>query len=431
MRVLWICNIMLPRIAQKLHRDYSVREGWLTGTLDRIISSGNDNIALAIAFPVTQADSEFHECLTLSDDEQSPFIVECFGFEENLQTPENYNIKLEVRFTQIMEQFKPDIVHIFGTEFPHSLAAAKVCPRKEKLLIGLQGIISECAKSYTADLPQKIVKHNTLRDFIKRDGIAAQQQKFFLRGRNEIETLKITGNVTGRTDFDKRMAETINPKVKYYTMNETMRAPFYADSWELPYCRKHRIFFSQADYPLKGFHYLLEAMPSILLHYPDTEIVVAGNSIVNYKTLKDKLKIGSYGAYIREYMNEWEISSKIEFLGKLTAEEMKEQYLLCHTFVCASSLENSPNSIAEAMLLGVPIVASRTGGIPSMVEDGRDGLLFTSGNSSELAGKIIHMWDSDDLCEQLAVTAYKKSHITHNPDTNFERLLAIYHQIAE
>lgn len=431
MKVLWICNIMLPCIAEKLNRDFSVREGWLTGIIERMTALGSEcDIKLGICFPYEQQKPDYHTTLNLSGNEQSAFPVECFGFAENLSTPECYAEHLEERFKQIFTQFQPDMVHIFGTEFPHALAAAKAFQNPSKILVGLQGIISECAKAYTADLPDKIVNRNTFRDFLKKDGIKQQQNKFFKRGVWEQELLKVTGNVTGRTEFDKQASIAMNEHVRYFAMNETMRAPFYSDKWELPYCRKHRIFFSQADYPLKGFHYLLQALPQIRLRYPDTEVVVAGNSIVGYKSLKEKIKIGGYGKYLRDYMNDWELDTKIEFLGILSAEEMKEQYMLCHTLVCASSLENSPNSVAEAMLLGVPVVASKTGGIPSMIEDGKDGILFEKGNSKQLSDCIIALWNCDEMCEQLSREAMEKAHVLHNPQKNFERLLEIYKQIV-
>lgn len=431
MRILWICNIMLPAIAEKLHKEYSVREGWLTGVLNRMIeSNGNNEVTLGICFPYTENDASFHETFEFTNHSKNAMSVECFGFAENLATPEKYDALLEKRFAQILDQFKPDMVHIFGTEFPHALACAKAFHNPDRLLVGLQGIISKCAESYTADLPDKIINRNTFRDILKKDGISMQQKKFFIRGEFEKETLSLAGNVTGRTEFDKSAVENINKKAKYYFMNETMRPVFYDDKWELAYCRKHRVFFSQADYPLKGFHYLLQALPQILVRYPDAEIVVAGNSIVKNRTIKDKIKISGYGKYLRDYMNEWELNSKIEFLGTLTAEEMKEQYMLCHTLICASSLENSPNSVAEAMLLGVPVIASKTGGIPSMIEDGKDGILFEKGNSSELADAVIKLWSTDELCEQLSLEANKKARETHNPQKNFERLMEIYRQIV-
>lgn len=447
MRILWVCNIMLPAVARHLNMEYSVREGWLTGLLSRMTKEGGkfetkvsnielmsakadkgckNDITLGVCFPVQENRKDYQEQIAVDD-----FVLDCFGFQEDLNHPEHYEVALEKRFQDILSDFQPDLVHIFGTEFPHTLAMTRAFSHPDRILVGLQGIISSCGEVYYAGLPEKVIHQATFRDRLKKDSIRDQKKKFDRRGENEKQAMLGCGNVTGRTAFDRQMAEQMNAHAVYYDMKETMRPCFYYDKWELNYCRKHRIFFSQADYPLKGFHILLAALPWILIRYPDMEVVVAGNSIVNYRTIKDKLKISAYGRYLRSCIAEYELEEKVEFLGSLTAEEMKEQYLLCHTFVCASVLENSPNSVAEAMLLGTPVVASRVGGIPSMIEDEQDGLLFENKDGRALAECIIRLWGQDELAESLSVQARSRAMTVHDAETNYRRLLEIYRMIMK
>ena len=325
----------------------------------------------------------------------------------------------------------PEVLHIFGTEFGHALAAAKAFGKSEKTLVGLQGVISECAKEYMADLPQEVQKKVSFRDWLKKDSMKQQQEKFFVRGEREKEVLKLCRNVTGRTAFDKEAARRMNPQAKYYFMNETMREEFYEGAWNYAACKKHSIFFSQADYPLKGFHYLLQALGIVKEAYPDVSVSVAGNSLVNYTTVKDKIKISAYGKYLRNLMRELDLEDRITFLGRLSAEEMKEQYLQCNTFVCASSLENSPNSVGEAMLLGVPVVAPYTGGIPSMLEHEREGLLYEKGNVKALAEAVIRTWESYPTVKNITKNAGIRACKTHDADANYRTLIEIYSKIAE
>ena len=67
---------------------------------------------------------------------------------------------------------------------------------------------------------------------------------------------------------------------------------------------------------------------------------------------------------IMSYMRIRELEDKVSFLGPLNAEQMKAEYLRSNVFLCPSSIENSPNSLGEAQMLGVPCVASYVGGIP-------------------------------------------------------------------
>lgn len=430
MRVLWLCNIMLPMVAEKLHMESNVKEGWITGILTRLIAEGKESgITLGIAFPANENLAHFHDVYVFNN---TP--VECFGFYEDMGKLEQYQPDLERRMEEIIDQFKPDVVHVFGTEYPHALSMARVYPHPERLLVGIQGVISWYAKQYLADLPKEVYESRTFRDIVKRDSILQQKEKYTKRGEMEIKTTRIAGNITGRTEFDKSFMESVNPDAVYYPMNETMRPCFYEGAWSLDTCNKHQIFVSQADYPIKGFHYLLEALPAILKEFPDAKVMVSGNNILRGGGIMNRLKISAYAKYLEKLMKEYVLEDKIVFLGRLSAEQMKEQYLKCHTFICPSVLENSPNSVAEAMLLGTPVVAARVGGIPSMITDRKDGLLYTGNNVEELASTVIELWKDESVLPmsgRLAKAAVLRARAAHDPETNFNRLKEIYREIVK
>lgn len=425
MRVLWVCNIMPPMIGQYLKKECSVKEGWISGILTRLAKE-REEVELAISYPVAELSEEGKKEVFIDGRKK----VICYGFLEDTVHPETYGGEtLEKRLHEIIRDFNPQVLHIFGTEYGHALAAAKAYGKPERTLVGWQGIISECAKEYMADLPLEIQKKVSFRDRLKKDSMKQQQEKFVVRGEREKELLKLCGNVTGRTAFDKEAAKSMNPRAKYFFMNETMRGEFYEGRWNYSACEKHRIFFSQADYPLKGFHYLLQALDYIKEKYPDVTVAVAGNSLVNYKTLKDKIKISAYGNYLRGLIKNLELEDNITFLGKLSAEEMKKEYLKCHTFVCASSLENSPNSVGEAMLLGTPVVAPYTGGIPSMMEHEKEGIFFEKGNPKALAEAILRTWESYPTVKTITENARIRAAQTHNGNENYKTLMRIYKEI--
>lgn len=442
MRILWICNIMLPMVAEHLGMVASNKEGWLTGLADIILKNQADNhIRLAIAFPVQTPLKERRMVIPVKDMENG---LTCYSFTEDLNHPENYPMDLEGQLREIVKEWKPDVVHCFGTEYPHTLAITRVCP-KDKILIGIQGICTLCAEKYLADLPPRVVRRVTFRDSVKKDSILMQQEKFRKRGEREVEVIRNAAHITGRTWMDKMFTTRINENVKYHFMNETLRSNFYEGTWNLDNCEKYSIFLSQGDYPLKGLHYMLKAMPAILKKYPQAKVYVAGNSIVNYKTWKDKLKISSYGKYLRELIKENGLKGKVTFLGKLTTPEMKEQYLKSHLFVCSSSIENSPNSLGEAMLLGVPCITADMGGVASVFNDGLDGISYPGYGAEEyvqetdkeaaqanmLAKAVIRMWDNPE--EMKKYTEQARAHAQRNYDgqANYKRLLEIYNEIKE
>lgn len=428
MKILWVCNIMLPYLAGLLDRPHSVREGWLSGTFERLLAEpeyAQGRLELGICFPAQGELAGYRGRVPAGGR-----TVACYGFPEDLSRPEVYDPGLVWTFKQILADFQPELLHVFGTEFPHALACVKAFGQPERTLVGIQGVCSAIAECYMADLPEYVQKSVTFRDMVKKDSLRRQQEKFVLRGEREKEVLRLTGHVAGRTAFDRRTAFRMNPNVNYHRLEETMRASFYSGGWEACRCERHRIFFSQADYPLKGFHYLLEAMPRILERFPDTMVAVAGNSIISRESVKDKIKAPAYGAYLRHLIHKYSLNGHIKVLGSLEEEQMKEQYLQCHVFICASSLENSPNSLGEAMLLGVPSVASAVGGVPDLMKDGVEGLLFARGDTAGLADAVIRLFEDDSLAARLAAAARNRALKTHNREENSRRLVEIYQEIA-
>ena len=416
MKVLWLVNIMLPAYAEANGLEASVREGWLTGLYERFLRSSAEehDIRLAVCFP---GDTDGRKEM-IGD-------VSFYRFREDLSRPERYDRRLEKRFRAILDEYDPDLVHIFGTEFPHALAMARACGRPGRILIGIQGICSEIAGRYRADLPEAVWKRVTPRDLLRRDSLIQQQEKYRMRGVREKSALLIAGHVTGRTAFDREFTRKLLPHAVYHHMNETMRAPFYEGQWTYENAVPHTVFVAQGDYPLKGLHFLLRALPYLRRRFPDLHVTVAGNNII-----RDKLRIGAYGEYLQYLIRKNNLADSVTFTGSLTAQGMREQYLRSHVFACPSVLENSPNALGEAMLTGVPCIASRAGGIPSMLDDGREGILFPAGDVRALAEGLQSLLENRALCEKLSAGARVRAGKTFDGAANVMRLNEIYREMA-
>ena len=110
--------------------------------------------------------------------------------------------------------------------------------------------------------------------------------------------------------------------------------------------------------------------------------------------------------------------------------QMKEQFLKSSVFVCPSIVENSPNSLCEAMLLGMPVVASRAGGIPSLIQADKEGVIFEKANVESLADGILQIWDEPVIADVFGDNARKRALEVHDPDANYKRLVEIYTEIS-
>lgn len=125
----------------------------------------------------------------------------------------------------------------------------------------------------------------------------------------------------------------------------------------------------------------------------------------------------------------WKLENKVRFTGNLDAEEMKRRYLLSNVFVCPSTNENSPNSLGEAQILGVPCIASRVGGIPSMIPDEQCGILYPFEDTKALAAHICEVFAQGDAFDN--TTMQKMARKRHDPANNTQTLLEIYREVAE
>lgn len=426
MKVIWFTNFILPKVAPLLYQLPFAKEGWVTGMAEAIERKHDGGITLAIAFPVPRE----------SDGWASEMDgVTYYGYYEDTANPDHYDVTVESRILKILMDFKPDLVHIFGTEFPHTLAAVTTIANHSdelgidttRILIGMQGCMGPISEHYLDGVPEKVINKKTFRDIVKFDGLKEQKAKFEARALNEMLALKIAGNVTGRTDLDSKYTAEIDPDVKYYFMNETLRPQFYEGEWNIETKERHRIFLSQANYPIKGAHYLFKILKRLLMDYPDLSVYVAGDDITKFGTIKEKIKISGYGKYLKSLLPD---DCTVRFLGSLDAEGMKEQYLKCHVFVNPSTMENSPNSLGEAMLLGVPCIAADVGGTGSVFRNGSDGILYEAGNTDELIKAIRKMFDDRAYAQTMGQQARAHALATHNPDANFERLMEIYKSIC-
>ncbi|MDE6910620.1 MAG: glycosyltransferase family 4 protein [Lachnospiraceae bacterium] len=430
MRVLWLCNIMLPFIAKSLGQKIVVKEGWLSGLASKLmVNQERNDITLAICFPAS-------ENLNMVKGDTSLFVknkaqgIEYYIFREDTLHPENYDAGLEESLGAIIRDFEPDLVHIFGTEYPHTLACVKAFDHPERTLIGIQGLCSAIAEVYMADLPYSVQKKKTFRDILKKDGLFDQQAKFAKRGEYEKEALALVGHVTGRTDFDREMTKKFAPNAKYHFMNETLRSDFYHDTWSIDRIERYSLFLSQGNYPIKGLHYVIDILPEIIEEFEETVVYVAGDVITANDSIKDKIKISGYGKFLLSQIKKNKLQDHVRFVGRLQSDRMCARFLKTHVFLCPSAIENSPNSVGEAMLLGVPVVSADVGGVHNLVDDGRDGILYPKDKPKRLKDSILRIFEDDKLAVLLSSNAKAHALRTHDPDTNYRRLLDIYRAIV-
>lgn len=407
MKVLWITNIMMPPLAKAKALPVPAIGGWMYSSLKRLFTQNDIEMAVATVYNGKLYDTS---CI----DNIKYYLIPLDG-----KKAVEYNPGIEAYWHRIHDEFHPDVVHIHGSEYPHGLAYINACG-PSGVVVSIQGLISVYTRYYASGIAFSDTKKTTFRDKIRRDGILRGQKSFEKRGRFEIELLSHVNHIIGRTEWDKAHAWAINPKAQYHHCGETLRDSFYNHRWVYEKCEPHSIFVSQASYPIKGVHMLFEALPLILHHYPDTKVYVAGYD----STVAPWWRIGSYGKYLKKMIARLGISEHIEFTGMLDEKAMCDRYLKSNLFVCCSAIENSPNSLGEAQLLGMPYVASFVGGVPEIAGMNAD-VLYRFEETEMLAKKI---------CDIFALgSSYKRAQYDasmYDGAANTQSLLETYRQIC-
>lgn len=416
MKVLWITNILFPEVKEMLcgSKAANFSGGWMLGMAESLVSTCKVDLVVA------SVSSLVKEVAMLSGNNITYYVIP-LG-KGNLHENNEYN----KYWRQVYSEVHPDVVHVYGTEAAHGLAYINECGA-DNVVLSIQGLLTSCAKYYCAGLSQQDIYLNITPHDIIRGTVKTDQLRFRKRSKYEFKMLNLVKHVIGRTSWDKAMVMSINPLVKYHFCNEVLRSEFYcSDTWKYETCNHHTIFVSQAGYPLKGFHQVLKALPLILSKYPDTVIKVAGTNITECSSIPDLLHFTGYGLYLKRMIRKLSLIDKIKFLGPLSADEMKNEYLKCNVFLCPSSIENSPNSLAEAQILGVPCVASYVGGIPDMM-CGDEQNLYRFDDVELLAQKVINVFRNGAEQSDMRINAS----VRHDRTTNTKELLSIYNEIQQ
>ncbi|MDA4123951.1 MAG: glycosyltransferase family 4 protein [Thaumarchaeota archaeon] len=171
--------------------------------------------------------------------------------------------------------------------------------------------------------------------------------------------------------------------------------------------------------PLKGPQVLLEVAPTLLRQFPDFAVVFAGPDQSGYRR------------YLETRAEQLGISSRVYFTGMIDDfEEKMQAYSACDVFALPTTYEGTSQAIFEAMAQAKPVVATRTGGIPYQITDGREGLLVTYGDLGALAEAIAFLLRDTVKAREMGNRAKEKAMGFQYPNLAIG-LQSVYEEIVE
>ena len=167
--------------------------------------------------------------------------------------------------------------------------------------------------------------------------------------------------------------------------------------------------------------------------YPDIQVRIANaRSLIGSNiSYKEKFYSSDYAHYLRKLIRELDIAKNVVALPALSANEVLRELRRARLFVLPSLMENSSNSMCEAMMVGTPVIATYVGGTPSLIRDGVTGRLVPPFDPWMLAESIDEAFRNPDLYRSFAKEAKEVARYRHDPMHNAKALLSVYAEISK
>ncbi|MDR3610687.1 MAG: glycosyltransferase [Ignavibacteriaceae bacterium] len=416
MKILWFSNTCAN--ASDYLNDNFVRGGWLQ-SLDKLLQ---DKVELHVAFYYHKLDSSFKYGNTT----YHPINPLNWKSQRILNHLLNRVVDQEdlKYYLDIIDRVKPDLIHIHGTENSFHCLINKV---NIPVVVSIQGIITACLNKFTSGIE---LNYLSLYSFNLKGGLKSlffassfktERKLSVQRSMYELRDLKNCRYMIGRTDWDRRVTSILAPGRNYYHNDEMLRDIFYKEKWTLPLNKDKLVILSIAgDSPSKGFETICESIYELKQSgFTNFEWMVAGisESDLIVKIVKKKLK--------RKYPK-----SGLLLLGTINESLLIDKFKVAHLFVSASYIENSSNSLCEAMMLGMPCIATCVGGTSSLLRDKTEGILIQEGDPWSMAGAILELFKNTDKAVEYGNNARKRASIRHDKNKIVSDLISIYHSVT-
>jgi glycosyltransferase involved in cell wall biosynthesis len=384
LRVLWIAP-------------YPSKEGghpapWIVSLAKYIAKE--ENIELEILAPAKEVEEDFTKDAGI----YKVHFVKIPGLKRDLlsfYTERIYIVKRWLR--RNLKQY--DLIHVHGTEhqYEHSVAGLNI-----PVIISLQGILYEYLKVLKPAINARYISW----------GIGSIYEK---RG--------ITRNVnfSGRTDWDYRSIKNLQPDLKYFKIWEMLRGQFYEAAGSFDYKKNFlgkNLLFVGGTNDIKGIREALLVLDKLIPKFSYVKMRIAGRV---EKSVIEKI-------ISKESLLQIKPNIHLEFTGHLDETAliryMQDSFILFHP----SWIDNSPNSICEAQMVGLPVLATDVGGVDSLVNHEDNGLLCEL-NAQEMLNQILNLARNFELYKKLSVNSSVMAAKRHDRKVITQSWLQAYESI--
>ncbi len=324
------------------------------------------------------------------------------------------------RLLKVVETISPDVIHIHGTEDNFGLIQRYV---KQPVVISIQGIINPYFEKFYSGIPKAdSLRNEPLKSRLTFGTQAKSFRMFELMAKREVEILGMAKHIIGRTSWDKRVTSMMS-EGKYYHGDELLREEFYQNVWHYPdiQTNEFKIVTTTSNSIYKGFETTIK-----------TAIILS--RIKNFRFKWEIIGLSEEDSVVKMMVSWLKVNlSEINIVlrGKMPPQKFIPIMLQSNVFCQVSHIENSPNSVCEAMCIGMPIVASFAGGTESMLENNSEGILVQDGDPFSMAGAIYEISNNSEKAIFYGENARIRALVRHDTAKVSTDLHSLYQHILK
>jgi len=285
-----------------------------------------------------------------------------------------------------------DILHIHGTEHQYEIISKGLDIPK---VISIQGIMGE----YIKYIPIKRFK---------------QYLEWKLSALYETRNLSRNFDFSCRTHWDSGYIKSKNPRARIYMIWEMIRKEFFSDHFSL---KKDNILFVGGKNPIKGLKELLIAYDNSIQGLGFKLIVLGRCTLHDIKNMIKEMNLQNIDL------------QNIDCRGMQDVSHIISTYDDSYCLIHPTYIDNSPNSICEAQISGLPVIASNVGGVSSLIEDNLTGILVENIKDIELA--VLKLYNNEKLRDFISKNSIRIARARHNPNDITKQTLIMYNDVIK
>jgi glycosyltransferase involved in cell wall biosynthesis len=297
-----------------------------------------------------------------------------------------------VQIRPLIRRYEPDIVHGFGTESAYGLLAIS---QGRPSVIFIQGILEKLAP------------------FSNLPAINIAIRKYFERN-----VINKADGLIAETEFARQWALSRNEEARVKVIPHAFSGEFFSAK---PNFKELRIVCIGALNRIKGVISVLHAFHMGIKRFPHlfkrAELVFVGGGPLRH--------------VLEEMAEQWHIRDRVSFLGHVEHDKIVQEMEKSNLLVIGSWMDTSPNVITEAQAVGLPVIGTAAGGIPEMIDEGRDGFIVPIDGSEAMAQCMELLLSDPQRCEEMGRAGRKKVRELNDPVRVAEKHVDFYREIID